>query len=374
MIGITLYGVTSKGAVKTWICNVIDNGDDTATLAISTQTKLGGKIVKREEIITEGKNLGKSNETTPYEQAISEAVSRYRKKAKKGYQDKIPNDLTKADVNALGLPHPMLAHPIGKVKKVEFPAHFQPKFDGHRAIVTRKDGRMMMYSRGGDEITTMQHILDYLDDKVAEGEFLDGELYLHGELLQNIGSYIRKYRKGISETIVYYVYDTMMDESYTQRYAKLRIILKERDVPVVLAFTHIVDSMDMAMIYRDSAIKDGYEGGMLRTPDKGYEAGKKSRTLLKLKTFDDSEHTIVGVREGKDRVVNDIDLKVAIFECVTPEGQEFECTAFGNMHEKDRIWHEREKYIGKTLTVKHSGYTKKGKPWHPTAVRLREDI
>jgi len=372
-----MYGVTSKGAVKTWRARVYGTPTEQpsdATIEIITQTKLDGKAVVRVEVITEGKNVGRSNETTPYEQAVSEAESRYRKKIKKGYKTEIPTDLTKADSNALGLPKPMLAHPIGKVKKVEFPAHFQPKFDGHRAIVTRQDGVMMMYSRGGDEIITMPHILDYLDDKVEEGEFLDGELYLHGELLQNIGSYIRKYREGISETIVYYVYDTMMDVPYTQRYAKLRKILMTHHTPAMLAFTHVVDSMDAAMICRDAAIADGYEGGMLRTPDEGYQAGKKSRTLLKLKKFDDSEHTIIEVVEGKDRIVNGVELKVACFVCETPEGRRFEVTAMGDMHEKDRTWWEREDFVGKTLTVQHSGYTKDNIPWHPVALRLREDI
>ena len=78
-LGRTMYGVTSKGKIKTWSCDVIDNGNDTATLAITTQTTITGKAVEREELMTEGKNLGKSNEATPYEQAVSEAESRYRK-------------------------------------------------------------------------------------------------------------------------------------------------------------------------------------------------------------------------------------------------------------------------------------------------------
>ena len=385
-LGQMIYGVTSKGAIKTWRARVWGTPTEQpsdATIEIITQVKLDGKEVVRIEVITEGKNIGKSNETTAYEQAVSETESRYRKQIKRGYQAEIPTDLTKADTNALGLPRPMLAHPIDKVKKVEFPAHFQPKFDGHRALVTRQNGRMMMYSRGGDEITTMQHILDYLDDRVAEGEFLDGELYLHGELLQNIGSFIRKYREGISETIVYHVYDTMMDVPYSQRWEKLQILLNEEvepgregygKQPAFRVPTYLVTSLEQALEYRDQFIKDGYEGGMLRIPDKGYEAGKKSRTLLKLKTFDDSEHLIVDVVEGKDRIVNDLELKVACFVCETPEGKRFEVTAHGDMYQKDRTWHERDSFPGKYLTVKHSGYTKDKIPWHPVALRLREDI
>lgn len=378
-LGQTLYAPTKTGNVKTWKCNVTahPNNPDTgpAVLTITSQTKLDGKPVGRSETIMKGKNLGRSNETTPYEQAVSEAESRYRKKLDQGYKTEIPTDTSKANDNALGHPKPMLAHPIDKVKNVEFPAFWQAKLDGHRAIVTKQNGEMHMYSRQGKPITSMTHILDHLADKVDEGMYLDGELYVHGEILQNIGSLIKKKQPG-SERVEYHVYDIILpDTPYAER---SKILwgrgLNEGVSPVVVVPTVHIQTMAQAQHLTEIAIEEGYEGGILRTPDDGYLAGFRSRTLLKIKKFDDSEHTIVDVIEGKDRVVNDVDLKVAVFVCETPEGVRFECTAFGDMHEKDRIWHEREKYLGKILTVKHSGYTKDKKPWHPVALRLREDI
>ena len=370
-----LYGVTSKGAVKTWRCNVVDNKDDTATLFIFTQTKLDGKIVERQELITEGKNLDKKNATTPYEQAVNEAISKYKKKAKKGYKTEIPTDLTKADMNSLGLPHPMLAYSIDQVKKVEFPARCQPKYNGHRAVVTKQNGKMMIYSRGGDIITTMQHILDYLDGIVKEGEFLDGELYIHGKLLQDIGSYIKKYHKGLSESITYVVYDTIMDVSYSQRYTTLCGILGEDvNVPVILSVTQTVQSMEEAIHFRDKAIKDGYEGGMLRCPDKGYQAGKKSRTLLKLKTFEDAEFKVIDIIEGKDKCVNDTFFKVAVLVCVTENGESFKVTAHGDANNKQDIWHNRVAHIGRLVTVKYYEKTAKGVPFHPVSLQWHENL
>lgn len=379
MINTKLYGVTSKGQIKTWRARVYGTPTEQpsdATIEIITQTKIDGKEIVRTEIITKGKNIGKANETTPYEQAVSETESRYRKKFKKGYKEEIPTDLTKADTNALGLPKPMLAHPIHKVQLVEFPAYFQPKLDGHRSIMTRLNGRMMIYSRGGDEITSMEHVLACGDNVTEEDMRIDGELYIHGMKLQDIGSLIKKRQPG-SEKVVFHVYDIMLDKPYTQRLDILRTMISADrllDESITLTPTCIVESMEEAMIHRDEAIEDGYEGGMLRTPDKGYQAGKKSRTLLKLKTFDDSEHTITDVIEGKDRRVNDIVLKVALFICETPDGKRFEVTSMGNMYEKDATWRNREKFIGKSITVQHSGYTKDNIPWHPVALRLREDI
>lgn len=370
-LGQILYAPTKTGNVKTWCCNV----QPPAIIVIVTQAKMDGKPVIRQNPILVGKNIGRSNETTPYEQAVSEAESRYRKQFDKGYKTEIPTDTSRANDNAMGFPKPMLAHPIDKVKVVEFPAHFQPKLDGHRALVTKRNGEMVMYSRQGKPITTMGHILKYLEDKVDEGVIIDGELYLHGEALQNIGSFIKKYRPGTSEQIVYHVYDVMMDVSYTQRYEKLRIIVGESNsTPARLVPTMLTRDMEEAMVFAADAIAQGYEGGILRTPDKGYLAGFRSRQLLKIKKFDDSEHLIVDVVEGKDRIVNDVNLKVACFVCETPKGKRFEVTAMGDMYEKDRTWHERESFMQKYLTVKHSGYTKDNIPWHPVAMRLREDI
>ncbi len=136
-LGQTLYAPTKTGNVKTWRARVHNDGDS-ATIEIITSTKLDGKEVVRQDVISEGKNIGKANETTPYEQAISEAESRYRKKIKQGYKDEIPTDTSKAYTNALGLPKPMLAKPIKDAKKVKFPAHWQPKLDGHRALVNKE--------------------------------------------------------------------------------------------------------------------------------------------------------------------------------------------------------------------------------------------
>lgn len=377
-LGQKLYAPTKTGNVKTWraqVYCVVEDPQATATITITTQTKLDGKEVERHDVITEGKNLGKSNETTPYEQAVSEAESRYRKKLKDGYSTEIPTDTSQASSNALGLPRPMLAHPIDKVKKVEFPAHWQAKLNGHRALVTRRNGELMMYSRKGERITTMNHILTHLEDKVEEGIILDGELYIHGMKLQDIGKLVKKWRPE-SVNVQYHVYDMITDTPYSQRYEHLFTVIGLADVdwPVQLVTTICVEDMEKAQRLTDQAIEDGYEGGILRTPDKGYLAGFRSRQLLKMKTFDDAEFTVVDIIQGKTRHVNDVSLEVAILVCETSDGKRFEVTAHGDMYEKDRIWHERDNHVGRLVTVKYYDITKDGIPFHPVALQWREDI
>jgi len=397
-LGQEVYGITKKGKIKVWSCEVHMVDAVVAQMTIANRSSLNGKEILRHYLFDVGKNIGKANETTPFEQACSEAESRYRKQFDKGYTVEMPDPATAIKCNALGLPQPMLAKPCKEWDSaIEGTAWVQPKLDGHRAIVTRVDGELIMYSRQGKRIETMQHILDYIDCDMDlySGCFLDGELYLHGERLQDIGSLIKK-QHDKSVDVQYHVYDafwtapqilhqrrypnSMQHMPYGERRDVLGNMFPKApffpdDIPVKLVDTREISSWERWDIndIAQEFISKGYEGAIIRL-DEAYEPGFRSDGLLKVKLFDDSEYKIIDVVEGKDRKVNDVDLKVACFICEMQNGKTFETVSFGDMYEKDRTWHERSNYIGKIVTVKHSGFTKDGIPWHPIALRLREDI
>ena len=95
--------------------------------------------------------------------------------------------------NQLGLPLPMKAHPIQKVSVPAFTrAWMQRKYNGHRCMITRHDGRIIAYSIKGKIIDTVDHILSLLASALPEGVVLDGELYVHGKSLQAISSLIKR--------------------------------------------------------------------------------------------------------------------------------------------------------------------------------------
>jgi len=381
-IGQKLYATTKKGNIKVWSCSITTGTKGQigpAKIIIVSKTKLDGKPVTRYEYISTGKNIGKANETTPYEQAFSEATSRYKKKLDKGYKTTVPDDTTKAGTNTLGYPMPMLAKPIDKVKSVEFPAILQPKLDGHRAIVTKQKGLMIMYSRQGKVINTMDHILSFMAEHMSNGEFYDGELYIHGMPLQDIGRLIKKWRED-SVKVRFCIYDYISDEPYTERIHSLEALwtamMSKNGPPIFMIQGDKVKDIDEAVKKTDWYIAQGFEGGILRTPDTGYEAGFRSSSLLKIKKFDDHEFKILQVIEGKARNVNDTALKVAVFQCVLNNGTDrtFEVLAHGTQEEKNYAFHHQDEFVGKMLTVRHSGWTKDKIPWHPIAVGLREDI
>lgn len=86
-----LYGFSKTDKIKQWQISVKLNPDKTAT--IETQNGyIDGKMNISHRIITTGKNIGKKNETTVFEQAVSEADRKYKDKIEKdGYSTDADN-------------------------------------------------------------------------------------------------------------------------------------------------------------------------------------------------------------------------------------------------------------------------------------------
>jgi ATP-dependent DNA ligase len=142
---------------------------------------LGGAMVINKSI-SKGKNIGKSNETTPEEQAILEAKSKIDKKMTAGYFDTIE------EANTEEVVLPMLAKSFGdEVHKIDWdlPVYIQPKFDGMRCLAVIKDGTVTLMSRQGKIIENCQHIIDALMPLTQREDIvLDGEIYAHGKTFQ----------------------------------------------------------------------------------------------------------------------------------------------------------------------------------------------
>ncbi len=119
-----LFGLSRIGKVKQWQAKVVENDDHTATIIVETGY-VGGKIRPIPKIIKKGKNIGKANETTPYEQALSEAQSNWNGKRDENYE------IHQIDPNNYipRLMLPMLAKKPGK-GKIVYPCYIEPKLNG----------------------------------------------------------------------------------------------------------------------------------------------------------------------------------------------------------------------------------------------------
>lgn len=90
----TLYALSTTGKVKQWQISVTHCKDNTAKI----RTEYGyadGKRPVTEKNIMEGKNIGKKNETTPFQQATKEALSKWTDKVtSEGFREELEERAT----------------------------------------------------------------------------------------------------------------------------------------------------------------------------------------------------------------------------------------------------------------------------------------
>jgi len=363
-----------KGTIGTWQVEafLFDTGD--AELHIHHAKKIGGALV-RSVVPIEPKNVGKANETTPAQQAVSELDSRVNSQIDKGYVRTV-GEASAPATNSLGLLKPMLAQPIGKVNPETIDwqnAWVQPKFDGHRCL-----SNGMLYSRGGKEIT-MPHIWEELNDLGLGRMHLDGELYVHNSILQDIGSLITRLQPE-SAQLEYHIYDQLTDAPYEERIGEIQEMIGVGSGQIRVVPTFRVSDMAMVRAFNQEFLDDKYEGTILRHGTGGYESDTRSSSLIKVKKFTDEEFVVIGVKVGKPRTLADGRvLQVPIWVCANPEGTDdksktFDVTAAGDMYEKDAQARVSHNFMGKPLTVQFFGRSKKGVPLLPVALRWRVDL
>ena len=187
-----------------------------------------------EKIISEGKNIGKKNETSPFDQAVSEAKAAWTKKRESNYTPIDEADVEEDDEDAgrgkgmdESVPLPMLAHDYNKRgKSIQFPCFVQKKFDGTRCIAVPQKG---LYSRNRKSYPHLDHIKEEIN-KLPPNMILDGELYSETLSFQEIVGLVKRetLKAGDQEKqlqIQFHVYDLINDAPYVQRYSNLQLLL-----------------------------------------------------------------------------------------------------------------------------------------------------
>lgn len=293
----------------------------------------------------------------PKEQMILEIKSRITKQLAKGYRKTIEEAMQHVNQNALNLTRPMLAQRFDKVAGFNHDdCYRQHKYDGHRMLVHNDGERLHAYTRNGKVIDTLSHIVDTLH--VPPGFTLDGEVYCHGYPLQTIASWCKREQANTLK-LEYVVYDITSTQPYGDRLE----ILKSLDLkhPARLAHTWRTDRLVSEDL--KSSIAEGYEGLILRTGRKGYSAGKRCNSLIKVKQVLDDEFLVVDVEESKDGW--------GILVCITSKRKEFRVSAPGTIPEKIKILNDKFTHIGRMVRIEYFSLTKDGKPFHPVAISFR---
>jgi DNA ligase-1 len=259
-------------------------------------------------------------------------------------------------------PYPMLA--IKNYEGIQLPpkVFVQPKLDGVRCVANTKTGEL--WSRNGKVILGVPHINQAVLDLnfSSHTPWLDGELYIHGVGFQTIVGMVKRSKNiKVGNPIQYHIYDTIKSGDFKSRNAIVSKIPKSKSLVVVE--TYEIPKEDINE-YQLKFVKEGYEGTMVRF-NSPYEINRRSKGLIKVKDFIDTEYKIVDVLKEPNKDV------AGVVTLITNEGQKFNARPAMNDAERKDLWDNRAEYIGQLGTVKYQNLTDSGIPRFPNLVGVR---
>lgn len=350
-----------------------------------------------------------------------EVESRYKQKRKQGYkfldevrddswstpvkedalltylETYLPYDRTTADGTLL----PMLAKTFDNTNNKIFnktPIRIgQYKINGLRCIISAKRNNTDMFkpitlrfqSREGTYWNSLSNLEDYLltvipneflNKMIDEDWELDGELYLPGYKVNEINHFVKDPKCKENKFIQYWCYDAIIDD--TPQYRRLDIlgqVFKNRTYEFTSLNNHLnnkerfiyinnytIENEDDAVEHRNLFINLGFEGLILRDPDKEYQIGKRNSSMIKFKDVMEGSFKIIDIYpEGVSR-------NIPLFLCKNDINNEtFEVHINGALKDQEKYLYYKDKFIGKTLYItfgERSGVSRV--PFHVKTVRL----
>jgi ATP-dependent DNA ligase len=412
-----LINETAGGKTMLWSIKVTKTKEGYGRIEVERGQE-GGKVIHEEKIVTEGKNIGKKNETSPLEQAILEARSTMSKKLSAGYVEAkarggaggpslsaaasvrvepkaSSHEPTSVKESAMStaesiapsraavidteVPLPMLAERFqDRGSKIKYPAFVQPKFDGTRtvAICGVKGSSPCLFSRTRKAYPHLEHIQEVVR-QLPKGLILDGELYTNEYNFQEIVGTVKKKTLTKEDAVKHghiqlHVYDIITEDiPFEKRWEMLQAIFerfKDKIGTVLqLCKTEVVSNPEEVVEKHDEYVEEGYEGIMIRNAAGMYKVGGRSNDLQKLKTFMDAEYEIVGFYEG-----DGAEKGCVMWRCKTADGKVFGCRPKGTHEERAELFKHGSEYIGKMLTVKFQELTEDGIPRFPVGIAIRD--
>lgn len=356
----TLYSLDKSGKERYW--SVCVEQRDGSVFVTRRYGQVGGKETETSTEIKAGKNIGRSNETTPLQQAQSEAKSLRKKQLEAGFVE------DRSSLSKLVL-LPMLAHKWeDKAKHITEPFYVQPKLDGVRMIVGKHNGKFIALSRTGKPVK-MPHVEAELAPLLKEGEFLDGENFTADLTFEQITGMCRTQdvHSGL-EAIKFHIFDYFNLACLSMTFSA-RLLQLGRFVGLkhsVLVETKMLSSKKQVQSKHDEYASQGYEGIMIRNTYGEYEIANRSSHLLKYKAFQTEEYKIVGAEEGRGK-----DAGTVIWICTSSAG-DFHVRPKGTFEDRTKWFKNKKDYIGKNLTVQFQNLTNGGIPRFPVGLAIRD--
>lgn len=375
-----LYGLDKSGKTKTWEISVNRYTDYSEIIILYGYSKK----IQVNRRINGGKNLDKSNATNHFEQAISEAMSKWTKKRdiEQYFTSTSQNLTTTTNTTTTPIHLPMLAQDFNKhEKKVMYPAAIQRKYDGYRAIFNSQNS--LITTRQGKELTIIKESKELYDElkllsTITPGIIFDGEMYTNDISFEALGV-LRKTKKLTKDDylnlskIGYHIYDIIdLTKTFNERNKLLQNIFNEHKFKYLFNVeTVYVNSKNEIAEYHSKFIEEGFEGTMIRNINGMYKEKYRSCDLLKYKDFMDSEFEIVDFTFEKNISGSDNNLIVWIIQ--TDKNVKVKVRPQGSKEEREDLYKQCienfSQFKGRKLWTKFFEYTTDGSLRFPSTMR-----
>lgn len=364
--------------------------------------QFGGKRTKQPDKKVE---RGKASRNL-WEQVLLEAKHLVKEKLDKGYKklDKDPDEYSIEELEEIlgsiitgqnNIPKPMLAKQADKVtnsKIYDKSWYASRKIDGLRALIYMGDDQKLHTSSRGamNYDAAMCEILNHPTliqiFKENPGIILDGECYHHGMTLQQLNSVARTQKTVVDyDVLQFYWYDIVdVNSTFDERWALMNDIkdkfnlifdpdktfeygeLRIQFVPQIL-----ISGYDNMIKLHNDYVSEGWEGLVIRDPDKTYRPNGRTNDMIKIKKYSDMEVEVIdyelGLRGSEDMT----------FRCKLSNGIEFLAKPFGDRKLKEEyVTNFESEYKNKLATIKYFYLSDTGVPLQPSlkSFRIIEDI
>ena len=348
----TLYKTNKNKSIQQWSITV------EGPVFTCIYGQLGGKLQSQSTTCT-SHNIGRSNETTPEQQAQLEADALIAKKLKSGYS------YDQSGPTTVQLPMKVKCYQ-DQLNNVKFPCISTPKLNGVNAIFKRVDGTLTIYSRGGEVYPSIPHIepevLTIMN--LIESNELNGELYIHGEHLQDIQSAVKK-PKELSKRLEFAIFDVA---DSTEMYALRRSTLEALDNMDTIQWNHVAflvgvfcKSHEDIETHYNQCMSSKLEGTVIKNLDGLYQHNVRSSDQFKYKKVQSKEFLITSFELDKNK------LPVFVLKCDTGT---FKAKPKGTKEYWSKF--NPSEYINHWATVEFETYSRDKIPLKPIFISLRD--
>ena len=341
-----------------------------------------------------------------WEQVMLEAKHLVKEKLDKGYREvtKDPDEYMISELEGIlgevvtnqdNVPKPMLAKQADKVTNTKIfdkSWYASRKIDGLRVLIYMgTDNKLHTASRGAMNYNAaMGEIINHPTlikiFKENPGLIMDGEAYHHGYSLQKLNGIARTQKTAVDyEVLQFYWYDIVdTNSTFDERWAYMNDLKDEYNlsfdpekefsdgelriqfVPQVL-----ISGWDNIMKLHNEYVSQGWEGVVIRDPDKVYSPNGRTNDMIKVKLYKSSEFLITGYELGL-RGTEDM-----VFTLVTKDGIPFKAKPHGDREQKEWYVDNFEtECLNQYAVVKYFYLSDTGCPLQPSvsSIRIKEDM